>query len=230
MTEDDSAATADPAPPSDQILVLRSQAGDRAAFEQLVRRVARLVYSRIYLDTGDPDRTEDLVQETFLSAWRSIARVSDPAGFRTWLLTVAKSVTADAYRRESRRKRQGGRTRSDADDVFPRLADPAPTPPEAAEREEERRQALDVLRSLPEEYRLPITLRYIGGADYDTIGRQLGLSNGSLRGLLNRGMARLREAMKRASSPLSPACGERSRAVRGGEGQGEGPGGRKDEG
>ena len=51
------------------------------------------------------------------------------------------------------------------------------------------------LRGMPEEYSLPITLRYIAGADYDTIGRQLGLSNGSLRGLLNRGMAKLREAM-----------------------------------
>ena len=43
---------------------------------------------------------------------------------------------------------------------------------------------------------MPLTLRYIGGADYDTIGRQLGLSNGSLRGLLNRGMSKLREMMQ----------------------------------
>ena len=51
------------------------------------------------------------------------------------------------------------------------------------------------LKSLPEEYSLPLTLRYIAGADYETIGRQLGLSNGSLRGLLSRGMARLREKL-----------------------------------
>ena len=182
---------------SDEALVLQSQDGDRAAFEQLVRRVARLVYSRIYLETRDADRTEDLVQETFLVAWRSVAQVGDPAGFRTWLLTIARSVTADAYRRESRRKRSGGRSRADADEVFPRLADPAPAPPDALEQQEEQRRALDVLKSLPEEYRLPITLRYIGGADYDTIKQQLGLSNGSLRGLLHRGMTKLREAMSR---------------------------------
>ena len=56
-------------------------------------------------------------------------------------------------------------------------------------------QVLGLLRSLPEEWRLPISMRYLGGADYDTVCRQLGLTNGSLRGLLNRGMARLRQLM-----------------------------------
>ncbi len=51
---------------------------------------------------------------------------------------------------------------------------------------------LAVLRSLPEEYRQPLTLRYIAGADYEAIETQLGLSNGSLRGLLHRGLKMLR--------------------------------------
>jgi len=52
------------------------------------------------------------------------------------------------------------------------------------------------LRSLPEEYRLPITLRYIAGADYETISTQLGLTNGSLRGLLHRGLNLLRNKLQ----------------------------------
>jgi DNA-directed RNA polymerase specialized sigma24 family protein len=55
-----------------------------------------------------------------------------------------------------------------------------------------RQRVLAVLRSLPEEYRLPLTLRYIGGEDYESIGMQLGLTNGSLRGLLHRGLKMLR--------------------------------------
>src|SRR5689334_12026605 len=55
---------------SDEALVIRSRGGDRAAFEELVRRTARLVYARAYLETGDVHRAEDLVQETFLIAWR----------------------------------------------------------------------------------------------------------------------------------------------------------------
>jgi RNA polymerase sigma factor (sigma-70 family) len=68
----------------------------------------------------------------------------------------------------------------------------APPPDEQAHRAEQRERVLAVLRSLPEEYRLPLTLRYLAGADYETIGTQLGLSNGSLRGLLHRGLKMLR--------------------------------------
>ena len=180
---------------SDEALVVRSQSGDRAAFEQLVRRTARLVFARVYPDVGgDSHRAEDLVQETFLTAWRSIGQVDDPAGFRPWLLKVARTTTLDAVRRDARKKRAGPKT--DFEQASLRLADAGPSPPEQVEREEGRQRVLALLRDLPEEYRLPLTLRYLGGADYDAIGRQLGLSNGSLRGLLNRGMAKLREAMR----------------------------------
>ena len=180
------------------VLVVQSQGGDRAAYEALVRRTGRLVYSRIYLDTGDPHRTEDLVQETFLTAWRSIGQVTEPKGFRTWLLSIAKTVTLDAVRHDSRKKRTTGGSRADLADVAGRIEDHrAPAPPEAMEREEQRNRVRALLAKMPEEYGLPLTLRYIAGADYDTIGKQLGLTNGSLRGLLNRGMTKLREMMKK---------------------------------
>ena len=81
---------------TDEALVLNSQQNDRTAFEELVRRTARLVFSRIYLDVGDAHRAEDLTQETFLTAWRSIAQVTEAKGFRTWLLSIARTVTLDA--------------------------------------------------------------------------------------------------------------------------------------
>ena len=180
----------------DAALVTRSQTGDRAAFEQLVRRTARLLFARLYVETADPHKAEDLVQETYLVAWRSIGQVTEPAGFRTWLLSVAHTVAIDAARRESRKKRTGPRLAGDATEVLAAVPDAAAVAPdEAADRDEQRRRVLAKLRELPEEYRQPIMLRYLAGADYDTIGRQLGLTNGSLRGLLNRGMARLRRMM-----------------------------------
>ena len=86
---------------SDEALVRKSMIGDRASFEELVRRTARLVFSRVFLEVGDVHRAEDLVQETFLIAWRSIRQVSEPSGFRSWLFTIAHSVVVDAARRES---------------------------------------------------------------------------------------------------------------------------------
>lgn len=177
----------------DAILVTNAQRGDRAAFEELVRRMSRLVFARIYMEVEDPHRTEDLVQETFLVAWQKMRQVTDPGGFRSWLFAVAHSVTIDAVRRDNRKKRTTGR-KADSE-VLDRVSSNIPEPPEAVERAESRQKVVSVLRSLPDEYRMPLMLRYLTGADYETIGRQLGMSNGALRGMLNRGMELLRAAM-----------------------------------
>lgn len=176
----------------DADLVRRASDGDRSGFEELVRRTSRLVFSRIYLDTGDPHRAEDLLQETFLLAYRSLHRLRNPDGFRPWLLAIAHNVVTDAARHDLRQKRAAPpRT-----DVELRLLAAVEKPPgEALEGDERREQVLAVLRSLPDEYRLPLTMRYITGSDYETISTQLGLTNGSLRGLLHRGLKLLRERM-----------------------------------
>jgi RNA polymerase sigma-70 factor (ECF subfamily) len=177
---------------TDSALARRARGGDRGAFEELVRRTARLVYARLYLDTGRADRAEDLVQETFLRAFRSVAGLADPAGFRPWLMAVARTVLLDDARRTARRKRLAP---VPAEVPVSALLDDGPGPDEDAEREELREQVLAVLRSLPEEYRLPITLRYIAGADTDAIGTQLGLTNGAVRGRLHRGLKLLRDRL-----------------------------------
>ena len=179
--------------PSDEDLVRKARGGkDRTAFEELVRRTSRLVFARLYLETGDVHKSEDLLQDTLLAAYRALRQLEDPAGFRAWLLTIAQNLVVDAARRDARIKR----TAPPRDDRPLSLVRGNEPPPEAhAEREEMRQQVLAVLRSLPEEYRLPLTLRYIGGADYETIGIQLGLTNGSLRGLLHRGLKMLRAKM-----------------------------------
>jgi RNA polymerase sigma-70 factor (ECF subfamily) len=179
--------------PSDEVLIRASQRGDRAAFEQLVRRSARLVYVRLYVATGRNGSAEDLTQETFLSAWRSIGQLSEPARFRAWLLTIASSVAADALRKNARLKRVGATAETE---VLNDVADHSTGPAVAAEQREEIERAVAALRALPEPYQLPLMLRYAGGADYQTMSRELGLSNGSLRGLLGRGMAMLRQRMK----------------------------------
>jgi RNA polymerase sigma-70 factor (ECF subfamily) len=171
-------------------LVRSAKEGDRAAFEELVRRTSRLVFARLYLETGDAHRAEDLLQETYLKAFRSLRELADPRGFRSWLLRIAQNAAIDAARSNLRQKRAA--TLQPLDSTSGNLTAREAPAEEHVEREELRGQVLAILRSLPEEYRLPLTLRYIGGADYETICTQLGLTNGSLRGLLHRGLRLLR--------------------------------------
>jgi RNA polymerase sigma-70 factor (ECF subfamily) len=174
---------------SEVTLVQEAQRGDRAAFEELVRRTSRLVFARLYLETGNTHQAEDLLQETLLTAYRSLGQLTEPVKFRAWLLRIAQNQAIDAVRRDQRLKRTPDLARIDQAAV--------PRPEEQLEREELRQQILAILRALPEEYRLPLTRRYLAGADYETIQLQMGLTNGSLRGLLHRGIKMLRTEMEK---------------------------------
>ena len=174
-------------------LVARAQRGERAAFEELLRRTSRLVYARLYLETGDAHQSEDLLQETYLLAFRSLTKLTDRKAFRTWLLSTAHNVAIDAARRGARKKR-AQEPRAGQENLGD-VAGSSPEPADQASRNEQRGRVLAVLRSLPEEYRLPLTLRYIGDADYESICTQLDLTNGALRGLLHRGLKLLRERL-----------------------------------
>jgi len=179
---------------TDEDLVQAAQRGERTAFEELVRRTSRLVFARLYLETGDSHAAEDLLQETWLRAYHALGRLSEPGTFRAWLLTIAQNVLTDAARRDTRLKRTAPPRAGPG--ALAGIAGAAPLPDEEAARAELRERALAVLRSLPEEYRLPLTLRYLTGADYEAITAQLGLSNGALRGLLHRGLKLLRSRLQ----------------------------------
>lgn len=175
---------------SDDPLVRRARQGDREAFEELVRRTSRLVYAKLYLETGHFHEAEDLVQETYMRAYRAIGSVPEAAGFRPWLLSIARSVAVDHYRQRTAAKRTPPRRTSQ--EV---LANQPVTPRESRQATEQREKVRSYIQSLPEDYRMPLMLRYIDGADYETITLQLGLSNGSLRGILHRGLKLLRSAL-----------------------------------
>ena len=160
-------------------LVRRAQAGDRAAFEDLIRAHARLVWASVYGWVRDPSWTEDLVQETFLRAWESLKELKQPEAFRGWLLTVARRL---AWRQAE----VAGRA-----DLMPTVPDRA-VPVDSADPEEAREEVQKALARLPERYRVPVTLHFLNGMEYGAIEKLTGMANGSLRGLVARGVAKLR--------------------------------------
>src|SRR5262245_27562863 len=178
---------------NDEALVLEAQRGNRPAFEELVRRTSRLVYARLYLESGDKHLAEDLTQETFLQAVRKLKTLQQPKQFRAWLFTIADNAAIDAARSRMRRKRAES-PRAPAE-MLQQVAGNGQSPAEIASAHEERDRMLAILRSLPDHYREPLMLRYFGGADYETMEVQLGLSNGALRGTLHRGLKMLRDKL-----------------------------------
>jgi RNA polymerase sigma-70 factor (ECF subfamily) len=166
--------------PTEEVpLVRRAQAGDRAAFEDLIRAHARLVWASVYGWVRDPAWTEDLVQDTFLKAWEAIRDLRQPEAFRGWLLAIARRLSW-------RQAEVAGRT-----DLVAELPE-KPAPDDREDPEEAREEVQKALARLPERYRVPVTLHFLNGLEYGAIEKVTGLANGSLRGLVARGVAKLR--------------------------------------
>ncbi|MEW6026637.1 MAG: RNA polymerase sigma factor [Planctomycetota bacterium] len=165
----------------DSVLVREAQKGNQSSYEELIRRYARLVWSYIYGIIQDHSWAEDLVQETFINGWQSLVNLREPDKFRNWLLVIARNQALRHINKSSRH-----------DDV---IEDIAKDENVRVEADDKSNQLHNALRQLPERYRLPLTLRYLEGLDYNKISNMLGLTDGSLRGLLNRGMKMLRQTI-----------------------------------
>src|SRR5215813_13610499 len=83
----------------DSALVSAAREGNRDAFAQIVRRYQGMVSGLIYAAFGDLHRSEDLAQETFLSAWKSLSGLREPAKLAAWLCQIARHRTQDDRRR-----------------------------------------------------------------------------------------------------------------------------------
>src|SRR5919201_3939090 len=101
---------------ADDELVRRAQAGDREAFEELVRRHAERLYRIVAWFLGDRHEAEDVTQEAFVRAWRGLGGFKRDARFFTWLYRIGVN---EAHRRASRRLPAGVISSLDEDAVEP---------------------------------------------------------------------------------------------------------------
>ena len=191
-------------PQDDVPHVVAARAGDPASFDVLYRRHARVVHA-VLIGRSTREDVEDLVQEVFLTAWRQLNALRDPAAFAGWLMTIARHLRIDHVRRATRgdghvaaepdRTERGAlrwtletrRTSTRAEDV--RSAD-AP-----ADERLEAMQALEAIRALPDAYRETLMLRLVEGMTGPEIAARTGLTPDSVRVNLCRGMKLLREAL-----------------------------------
>jgi RNA polymerase sigma-70 factor (ECF subfamily) len=167
----------DPEHAPDAALVARARHGDRIAFGALYRRHARMVQAVLLTRVG-PDGVDDLVHDVFLHAMGQLHALRDDAAFAGWIATIARRRAADWRRR-----------RRDTVELDESLE--APEAPDA----HAAREAVEWIRALPEAYRETLMLRFVAGLNGPEIAERTGLTPGSVRVNLHRGVKLLREKL-----------------------------------
>lgn len=178
----------------DTALVARARAGDEDAFRELVEAHGRDLFRLAYRMTGDRESAEDVVQESFLKAYKSLRRFDLKSRFSTWLYRIAANSATDLLRRRERcgerRRREAG---ADAGDPFGALESVEPGPLRlAVSAEIERRVERGLARLTPLE-RTAFVLRHFEQRSIAEIGRVLGSRTNATKQAVFRAVQKLRE-------------------------------------
>ena len=180
--------------PDDSRLVEAARQGDRTAFGRLYDRYARMVHG-IMLARVPLSEVDDLVHDAFLLALRQLHTLRDITRFGAWLAAIARNRANDYHRHavEDVELPEG----LSEDRVVGNAA--------GSSRDEEAAFLLAAIRELPETYREPLLLRLVEGMTGPEIAARTGLTPGSVRVNLHRGMRQLREKLARTSPTAGPA-------------------------
>ena len=169
------------------LLVRSAQGGDPAAFGALHARFAPSVHAVLLARLRAAD-AEDALQETFVLAWKRLAALRDPDAIGPWLHAIARHAATD-------RRREIG------DAAEAPLELPARFESPRSERDELRERVIVHLRSLPDAYKETLAMRLVEGLTGPEIAAATGLTAGSVRVNLCRGMALLRELLEKEGWP-----------------------------
>lgn len=172
----------------DPELVRRSRAGDRDAFGRIVERYKSLVTAIAMSATGDVSLSQDVAQETFLSAWKGLAELREPAKLRSWLAGIARNLARSALRARGRGALGAAEPLGAHDE--PRA--PQPSPLEAVLSREDEMLVARALAALPETYREPLVLFYREQRSVGAVAEALELSEDAVKQRLARGREMLK--------------------------------------
>jgi RNA polymerase sigma-70 factor, ECF subfamily len=176
---------------ADEDLMVLVCEGDARAFAVIFDRHAAVAFSLAYRMCGRRAMAEDVVQEAFVSLWRTSARYERGRGsVRSWVLGVVHNRAVDVFRRDSVR---AGRDVCD-DEALDRLP-AADCTEQAVHRHEDADELRDALLALPDEQRQVIELAYFGGFTHSEIAEMLGLPAGTVKGRMRLGLTKLRLAL-----------------------------------
>ena len=182
----------------DREFVQRVLAGEAAAFDGLVRKYNRMASAIAYAIVGEWTAAEDVVQDAFITAFRSLGTLRDQEKFKVWLSGIVRSRAIDALRRRKASPTTNftqafPEGEEDASDAAPAIAGPE----DAYARREVAEKILEAVRSLSEEDRVVVTLKHMEGLSYKEIADITSSTVGAVESRLFRARKELRRLLER---------------------------------
>jgi len=178
-------------------VIERAQGHDAEALGEIYRRYVRRVFGLCRYMLNSREGAEDATSEVFLKLQRSIESYDGSIPFPRWLLRVAGNQCIDALRRRQRGLKVFVEVEDGASVI--EAASSEPSPLGAVISTQERAQVRDTIARLPENYRLPLVLRYYGELSYDEIAQELGLDRNYVAALIFRAKQELRRRLAHRS-------------------------------
>ena len=184
-----------PAASSDEEL-LRLARRDEAAFDELLRRTERQVYSLAFALVQNREDAEDVTQETYLRVWQSLSSFRGECSVKTWILRVARNASLDVLRRRASHEVLPLTTPGEDGEEIPlEIPDPDDTPDAAAIRSLEIREVRAAIAALPADAREILVLRDLQELSYAELSDLLGLPEGTVKSRLFRARAALKKLL-----------------------------------
>ena len=175
-------------------LIRKAKQGDMLAFEELILKHEKIVYNLALRMMNHSEDAQDISQEVFLKAYRSLQNFDERSAFSTWLYRITHNTCIDEMR-----KRKGKQSYSleeeleSADGSMQRqVADAGDTPEESLMRKEQKSEILQALDTLSEEHKAAIILRDVKGMAYEEIAEILELSLGTVKSRISRARNQLK--------------------------------------
>jgi RNA polymerase sigma-70 factor (ECF subfamily) len=182
---------------SDEELVADCVAGDERAFSILVERHIKTVYSFVARFVGNAQDAEDIVQETFLKAWRSISRYrAEASRFKTWVMRIARNTSIDHMRKRKNIAFSEFDTADGHNVLAETLPDDNDLPDELFARQQDVQFLQKAVETLPPEAREILLLHYTGGLTFLEIGEMLGQPQNTVKSRHHRAIQTLKKRLR----------------------------------
>jgi RNA polymerase sigma-70 factor, ECF subfamily len=191
---------------SDQAAVELIRGGDPDAFRVLVDRHSRAVFRLAWRMTANAHEAEDIVQETFLRAYKQLGRFDGRAAFGTWVHRIAVNCSLDLIRARKRRQETTVSAPQDdpgeADRFLQSVASSEPSPERCFQSTQVRELLTAAMEDLSEMERCAFTLRHHDGLGIEEISRTLGVHPNAAKHSVFRAVQKLRRALEPALAPV----------------------------